>query len=366
MKVYLFACIEKNIGDDLFVKILCERYPNVDFVITSRANYGSLKDIPNLIFSDLLEKWIRVSSLGQNNIIKALAAKIIQLYYTYRLPQYEVGVFIVGNAFKNTKYTGWKQSRWIRERIRLVDRFYIISTNFGPFSEEQWKNDFDKIFSEMKDVCFRDNYSYELFSQLPNVRFAPDAVFTLGMREHNKNKNVIISLIDCSFQARSEKLKKAASIYEQKIADTINLLLTKGYRITLLNSNKQQDRPACDRILNKVNPTNISVLDYDGNLDKIFELYENSSYVIGTRLHTIILGFLFKLTVVPIVYDIKVTNLLGECSFDQSFFDITKLKTVSERDIVNALEKNGYLIPKIVLNKAQEQFIRLDKEFAKE
>ena len=51
MKCYLFACIEKNIGDDLFVKIICDRYPDTDFVITSKAQYGSLKEISNLHFS---------------------------------------------------------------------------------------------------------------------------------------------------------------------------------------------------------------------------------------------------------------------------------------------------------------------------
>lgn len=360
MRVYLFACIEKNIGDDLFVKLLCERYPDIVFVITSKAKYGSLKRIPNLVFSDVLKKWNWASSLCPNNKIKSVVAKVIQVYYTFKLPKYKIGVSIVGNAFKNPEYSGWAQSRWIREKIKLVDKFYIMSTNFGPYKDERWKTDFEKIFSTMSDVCFRDKYSFDLFSNLSNVRFAPDAVFTMGKKQHENNKNVIISVIDCSFYARNENLKKVAPVFEKKMAETIDILYQNGYTVTLLNSNTEQDKPACKRILKMIGSHDISVVDYDGDLDLIFELYKHSSFVIGTRLHTIILGWLYNMSVVPIVYDIKVSNLLDACSYNQALFDITQLDCVTGLDIVNALVNNHYVVSKDILDNAQNQFLKLD------
>ena len=361
MRVYLFACIERNIGDDLFVKILCERYPATEFVITSKAKYGSLERIPDLVFSDAVEKWNWASSLCPNSKLKSIVAKVFQTYYTLRLPKYKIGVSIVGNAFKNINYTGWAQSRWIRERIKLVDRFYIMSTNFGPYIDEHWKKDFDNIFPTMYDVCFRDKYSFDLFSNLSNVRFAPDAVFTMGKKHHENNKNVIISVIDCSFSARNENLKKAAPIFEKKIAETIDVLYQKGFTVTLLNSNTEQDKPACQRILKMVGSHDVSVVDYDGKLDSIFDLYKNSSFVIGTRLHTIILGWLYSMPVVPIVYDIKVSNLLNACSYNQNLFDITQLSCVTGLDIVEALVNNHFVISKDILVEAQNQFLKLDE-----
>lgn len=344
MKVYLFACIEKNIGDDLFVKILCERYPNTDFIITSNAKYGTLAKIPNLKFSKKLKKWNWACSLEPKSRVKEIIARILEKYYALFLPKYNLGVSIVGNAFKNNEYTGWKQSHWIREKIKFVDKFYIISTNFGPYNNECWKKDFNKIFSKMADVCFRDEYSYNLFSQLPNVRYAPDAVMTLGHREHNMNNNVIISLIDCSLEGRSEKLKKATEIYELRMVETIKLLNKNGYKVTLLNSNTEQDRPCCNRILSSIDENiKINVVDYNGDLNEIFELYNNSSYVIGTRLHTIVLAWIYKTPVVPIVYDIKVSNLLKTCIFDKIKFDITNLKAITATDIVNAMKNNNFI-----------------------
>lgn len=360
MKAYLFACIEKNIGDDLFVRTICNRYPNTKFIITSEANYGSLQNIHNLIFSDILSKWNWASSAGGNSKLKYLIAKILQKYYESKLPKYELGVYIVGNAFKNKKYTGWRQSRWMRERINLVDKFYILSTNFGPYQDEQWKYDFDKIFPQVKDVCFRDKYSYDLFSNLENIRYAPDAIFSIGQRRHITNKNVIISLIDCAFEARSIELQDSSVAYEEKMVEVIEKLLEKGYNITLLNSNTIQDRPACNRILRKLDNSQVSVVDYDGNLDLIFDLFENSSYIIGTRLHSIILGFLYNLNVLPIVYDIKVANMLDSCDFDQKKFDITNLDNIDSSEIVDALEHNSFIISEKVIEDANNQFLKLD------
>lgn len=362
MKVYLFPCIEKNIGDDLFVKILCERYPDVEFIISSKAMYGSLREIPNLTFSNKLERWNWLSSLGQNNKVKACISKVLQFLYKFRLPKFEIAVSIVGNAFKNEEYKGWKQSRWIRERMRLADKFYLLSTNFGPYKHKEWKDDFHNIFSSMTDVCFRDLYSYNLFSDLPNVRFAPDAVFSLGMHSHEKNKNVIISLIDCSFEARSQELKKATYSYEKKTIEIIKYLRIKGYTITLLNSNMEQDRPACNRILANLEEGTVSVIDYNGDLTEVFAIYEQSSYIIGTRLHTIVLGWLYGLKVLPIVYDIKVSNLLKSCSYDGEKAEITDLESITAEQIVSMMENNNYMIPKTVLSESQKQFDELDKK----
>ena len=367
MKVYLFACIEKNIGDDLFVEILCRRYPNVEFIITSRAEYGSLKRLPNLRFSDNLEKWSRASTRGQRSAVKAFAAKIIQSCYRLALPRCKVGVSIVGNAFKNKEYTGWTQSRWIRERVGLVKSFYLMSTNFGPYTDENWKKDFDKIFASMSDVCFRDHYSYDLFSHLPNVRFAPDAVISMGKQNRTKtdSKNVIISLIDCSFGARGEELKKAAASYESKMCELICRLTGSGYNVTLLNSNTEQDRPACDRILKSCSSDGLRVVDYDGDTEKVMELYRTSDYVIATRLHTIVLAWLFGIPVVPIVYDIKVNNLLDACNFTGRRFMITESEKLSCDSIIDAMNQYDFVLSEEIIALSELQFKALDRELGR-
>lgn len=365
MRVYLFACIEKNIGDDLFIKLLCERYPHIDFVISEHARYGSLEKIPNLHFSKNMSKWIWVTLLNPRNPIKKAIAMLLRAYYSLRLPKCEVAVSIVGNAFKNMDYTGWEQSRWIRSRIKLAKRFYLISTNFGPYQDEGWKTDFERIFSQMADVCFRDEYSHGLFKHLPNARFAPDAVISLGeqKKDDSDEKRVIISLVDCTFAARSEELHKAADTYEEKMVEVAKKFLSEGYKVTFLNSNTVQDRPACDRILCKLDSPDVDTLDYDGDLDEVFELYRKSSAVVATRLHTIVLAWLYRLPVVPIVYDIKVGNLLDSNNFTCDRYDIERLDGITGDDIFNSMGKFDFVLPSEIIDASKLQFKEIDKEF---
>ena len=366
MKVYLFACIEKNIGDDLFIKLLCERYPKVDFVISEQARYGTLEKIPNLHFSKNIEKWIWGTSLNPRNPIKKVIAKFLRAYYSLKVPKCDVAVSIVGNAFKNIDYTGWEQSAWIRNRIKKSDRFYLISTNFGPYNDERWKQDFEKIYPQMTDVCFRDEYSYELFKVLPNTRFAPDAVISLGKQRKEKadKKNVLISLIDCAYYARSEQLRQAVDVYEAKTVEIAKKYLQEGYSVTFINSNTEQDRPACDRILRKLDSSDVHVVDYNGNLEAIFDVYKTASCVVATRLHTIILAWLYDLPVVPIVYDIKVQNMLDSYKFDADRYDIKNLQDVSADDVFSAMEKYSYVLSDQIIEASKLQFAKIDEEFS--
>ena len=363
MRVYLFACIEKNVGDDLFVKLLCDRYPDVSFIIKSSAQYGSIARIPNLHFSKLLEYWQRFTNGSLRGFVKGITAHILGLFLGYVLPKGDIGIYIVGNVFRNSNYNGWRDSRWIRDRVSLVDNFYLLSTNFGPYSDERWKEDFDRIYPTMADVCFRDKASYELFSSHLNTRYAPDAVISLGLRPHHDptHKRVIISLIDCSLRQRSKKLNKSAVSYESKMAAVARLFLYEGYNVTFLNSQTEQDRPACDRVLNQLDSPNIEVIDYDGNLEPIFELYRNSSCVVATRLHTIVLAWLHDIPVVPIVYDIKAENLLKTCRFTEKQYDICCLEGISGDEIYDAMRQYDFTLSQEIIEASQLQFREIDK-----
>ena len=364
-KVVLFACIEKNIGDDLFVKIVCNRYPNVEFVITSDANYGSLSNIPNLNFDNKIKKWIWASNIGQKSAFKSMIGHVLCLYYKLRMPKYGYAVNIVGNAFKNMSYEGWLQSRWMRERLRLVKEYILISTNFGPYTDSRWKKDFDTIFSTVTDVCFRDIASFELFKNIPSVRYAPDAVLSLGKQTHNKGgKTVIISVIDCLMPQRGTRLNESAKCYESLMSKCADFYAKNGFSVVLLNSNTDQDNDASRRILEGCKEKEqIRIFSYKGNIEEIMELYSSTQKVIATRLHTIILAWLFDIPVIPVVYDIKVGNILKSYGFTGEKYDIDGLENVQTEQIDHSFEKYDYKISDDLIKQANEQFEVLDRIF---
>lgn len=359
--MFLFGCIEKNIGDDLFLYLICKRYPEVDFVISEDANYGTLKKLENLSFSKELKTWQRICNMGEKSNWKSAIAHIVgKVYAMICLPRLEIGVTIVGNAFKCTDYQNSYQIRWFKERINLTEKHYLLSTNFGPYKDEQWMIECQKVFSMLTDACFRDTESYHLFEKLKVSRCKPDAVISYGRHMRKAMQKVVISVIDCEFQARSNELHVAKVEYERLMAECAEYYAQKGYEVVLLDSNKEQDRTASERIKSQCKHKNVQIQDYDGNLSEIFELYETTEKIIATRLHTIVLAWLYDIPVVPIVYDLKVEGLLKMCMFNGEIFDIKELNEISVNELGSAFDEYQYRISDEVIQQANKQFEKLD------
>lgn len=112
--ILLFACIERNIGDDLFIQTLCNRYPKHNFIISDKAKYGSLSRIDNLKFSKVLKWWLLFDSVSSRNVVKSGVSRIIKAFLQIILGKHKIGVYIVGNAFKNTNYSDASQLDWLK------------------------------------------------------------------------------------------------------------------------------------------------------------------------------------------------------------------------------------------------------------
>jgi len=91
--------------------------------------------------------------------------------------------------------------RYKRYLSQLFDRKpkYIIGSNFGPFQSADFKSFYEHLFTNCTDVCFRDTYSFSLFSHLPQIRYRPDIVFQYKLPQVAKQKSSVgFSIIDLS------------------------------------------------------------------------------------------------------------------------------------------------------------------------
>ena len=67
----------------------------------------------------------------------------------------------------------------------------------------------------------------------------------------------------------------------------------------------------------------IQVLEYNGyNLDSFLLDFLDSQYIIGTRFHSVILGWLANIPVFPIVYNIKTYNVIRSYAFQGNYANI--------------------------------------------
>src|SRR5699024_1967832 len=191
--IYIDAYTRLNLGDDLFVKVLCERYPNDQFTIATRKQYSkpfeaieNLKVAPIPRYVDgLLAKLnmdYRVSTGIKNKEIKKNEATVI----------------IGGSIF--IEPSDWKSH--VKKNQELAENsqhLFILGSNFGPYQSDAFYQAYENLFSNVEDVCFRDASSYTQFKHLPNVRTAPDVVFSMDthkLKRPSNEKYVVISVID--------------------------------------------------------------------------------------------------------------------------------------------------------------------------
>jgi colanic acid/amylovoran biosynthesis protein len=214
-----------------------------------------------------------------------------------------------------------------------------------------------EIFTRAKSVCFRDSYSYGLFDKLDNVSYAPDVVFSLNYQPKESDKKVVYSIIDLGSRKGLSQYKEQ---YEKMIIDSIKHYQKEDYEIVLMSfCTKEGDMNAINSIINKLdNTNNISIYEYDGNMNEALDVLATSEIIYASRFHATILGLLFKKKLLPIVYSDKTLNVLSDMNYSNQLVDIRKLETYNinyesiKRPIVN--------IDELKL-KSNEQFKDLDK-----
>ncbi len=332
-KILMIAYAKKNLGDDLFIYILANRYVNTKFYLCAKIKYKNkwfntknLKFVNPFVVKKLygVSNSLNTPKFNCNNVIANFCDSI---------------VFIGGSIFiQNADVTTCK--KYLEERFSHLNKdYYILGSNFGPYTDNEYIDMYKDVFKNAKDVCFREEYSYNLFKDLENVRYAADIVFSMDVSDIQvvDNKRVVISVIDLKDR---KDLSKYKEVYENKIKESIEYFTSIGYEVTLMSFCEiEGDMDAINSILNLVeDKEKVRVYNYDGNIKEALNVIASCSIVIASRFHAKILALLFNKTVIPMVYSEKTINVMNDIEFKGEYvkieeidgFDITKL---SEADL---------------------------------
>ncbi|MGM8364865.1 polysaccharide pyruvyl transferase family protein [Virgibacillus sp. W0181] len=357
-RILVDAYFARNLGDDLFLKVLIERYPNVTFHLrTANKNY-------NILFRSYKNvKIIKSLCLNVGNLTYNLFDKIHSLFLNYK--NYDALVIIGGSIFMETK--GWEEV--LKKREYLPSKFkkagkktYILGANFGPFKEDLYRKKYMDFFTKFDDVCFRDTYSFNLFKDPDNIRYAPDIVFNLEKSYSQPKDNCIgFSIID--IQNRNG-LKEYQDKYIEKIGDIIKKCVELGHNIKLFSfCEREGDIRAIKYLLKSLDSSykkHIQVVNYGEDIDSFLYEFESCMSIVGIRFHSIILGLLFDQPVFPIVYSDKTFNALEDLKIES---DCSFIKNIEDLEIEKVIKVllNNRLNNRRYLSEAANQFERLDK-----
>lgn len=354
-KVLVDAVMIGNLGDDLFVKILLERYKDVSFSIVIDSRYSSF-----------LNEFKNVKIINYNFIrrgIEKISRRLLKKRIVFNKYQgrNDATVLISGSAFiQQDNYDS--QIKIFENDISKVDNYFMLGINFGPYSEENYKYKFKNVFQNCTDVCFREKFSYDLFSDLKNVRCKPDVVFTLDKGKYISradSKKVGISVIDLTHR---DNLKEYAQKYEEKIVDIILGFINDDYQINLYSFCKAQNDEECvERIIEKIPKDKRSRINrkyYKDDIDYILNSIAEDEYIIATRFHAMILGWIFNKKVYPLIYSNKMKNVIDDLNFEGGYSFIQDINSLN----VNIIKEYSAKLANIkeIEKEANKQFIKLD------
>lgn len=296
-KIFLMAYARKNLGDDLFIKMLLERYPMHDFYMKV-GKYEYLKELDQ-----------------HDNLHVMIGNDTDEELYKQDVNEYDMYIYIGGSIFME----GGKVYNLSEKFYNFIERckennkpFCYVSCNYGPYQTQEYFELSKKAFKTCTDICFRDKYSYHLFQDIETVRYAPDLAFSYEDKEVEKIPDSIgISIIDLSIR---NDLKHKQENYINFLCNHIKKYLEEGKKIYLYSfCENEGDEETLDCILNRLpNNPKVTGIRYNGNLDEFLEQYSKMEYMICARFHAMILSCIARQKMYIMTYSKKIDRVIDD------------------------------------------------------
>ena len=353
-KCFLYAYDRQNLGDDLFVHTITKRYPHVKFYMWARPETRvSFSCLPNVRF---LYKNSRTE-----RFLKRFRPSLGMRYRNWLEKRCHTVVYIGGSIFM--EYDSWEQLLTWWEYTAENRRFYVLGANFGPYHTEAYREKIGQIYGKMQDICFRDQYSYDLFRDVATVRQAPDILFSYPMPQVRvEEKQIFVSVINCAARDESHSLTQHDEDYVQNMARLLTKYRREGYRLVLSSFCAHEgDEEGIQKILQAMDAEqdpDIQVLNYNGtNADALTKAIAQSNFVIASRFHGVILAMAAGRPVLPVIYSDKTVHVLEDLGFDGPVID---LRTC--RDYTGVGQPGVFAVDREKLAlEAQKHFEKLDE-----
>lgn len=384
MKLY-DACIKAfimgNLGDDLFVHTLCNRYPNKKFVLCGEKKYKSLfQAFDNLKYvctDNIWIKWLfrlhKFPAWAGNKVLKLIGSDrrlAIPGCFEWFASHSKENILISGSIFMQIYSNKKCNSPFYCGEIAYYNKHpYVIGCNFGPYLEEEYREFYEKRFYHAKQVTFRDQYSDSLFPK-DCTNWAPDILFNYDEEKKKRpsiDHYVAISVIHLDKDGNQDE--QMMQRYENAIAGLCRHILQQDQKVVLLGLCRDQgDQEVLDRILHILPKTDhiVSCCYPDVPAEEIVGYLAYADCVVASRFHAMVLAWVYSRVAIPVVYSEKMTNTIQSINSGIPIITTEDIKE-GKKELTEIYKESLELaqVPDIahVREQAQRHFEKLDQLF---
>ena len=340
------------------VQLLLKRYPQYTFYCDDYNFDQSFCAFPNMVSRETFyEKYGRLNHIVSLATFNRKKTAVFDVIFNNIEKRICSSMYIGGSLFME----GYVDAE---HEIQMIEHtpFFIIGANFGPYTSNAYRDSFEEYFNKCAGVTFRDKKSYDLYKHLPNVKYAPDVVFTLDTGSLNMEKHsnrVLISILDVS---RKKGIEMHAEQYEQLIAQCCVTAVKRGKIPVLMSFCKQEgDEVVIDRIQNRL-PDEIrkklETFFYRGNMNEALEQFRLADEVIATRFHAMVLALKFRKPFFVISYNAKIDNVLCDLGI-QNYVDIKSVSSIKAEELFSNI--SGPYDISAYMAEAEKQYEQFDR-----
>lgn len=284
--VAVTAYAANNLGDDLFVSALLQRFPG--------ATFSFFADASGLVFARTSPQVRGVLTFRE--FWKARRA--ISAY-----------VIIGGSMFQQGP--GWG-TLWLNYARRIfaarIARMpvFVVGSSYGPSSSWFFDLAFRLLLSLCTQVSVRDAASAKMLKGLTNVTVHPDLAFVTELPRSEPRRRLGVSVM---------KLKDRTQ-HEAYIEQCIDLIESSPEPEVVLFSFQESasisDARAASQILHHLSSRRLattSVVTYDGsNLEQVLVEIGSCSRFVSTRFHSMVVALMYNIPTTALVYHPKITD----------------------------------------------------------
>jgi len=307
-KILVDIYLAFNIGDDMFLDHLANRYPYVDFVPFHPGNnydkffsqYKNVSKFPYSLFDKIKSK------LFKNKLED----------YDWMSHDFDGLLFLGGGIFREESY--WPEVYKYRNSvceafITKGKKVWFMGCSFGPFFTSEYRTKYSELFRKITWINFRDQYSYSLFPELPNVGYHPDILWDFDLPKIERKNNILgISVIN------PQHKEGKSNTYDNYLSSTIALcekFSARDFKVKLFSFCETEGDLQIAKEIKSYVPE-VDIVSYSGNVLEFLKEFGKCSQIVAGRFHANIIAIKYGIPLLPISYGTKTDSLLDDLNYD--------------------------------------------------